>query len=113
MAFMRKKEIKGGVYYQLVENRRVGGKPRQKVLLHLGQYPTVDDALQAWPKEIVRLRDRARENREDFARRAAGQVTSPASLQRVLERAEHADRQGDALEAKLKKLRDLRRSGTV
>ena len=29
MAYIRKKRIKGGVYHQLVESRRVEGEPRQ------------------------------------------------------------------------------------
>ncbi len=56
MAFVRRKRVGGGEYYQLVESRRVDGKPRQKVLVHLGRYPTVDDALRRWPREIGRLR---------------------------------------------------------
>ena len=56
MAFVRIKRIDGGEYYQLVESRRVDGKPRQKVLIHLGSYPTVDEALKAWPREVGGLR---------------------------------------------------------
>lgn len=54
-AFVRKKRSRGGEYYQLVESYRVEGKPRQRVLVHLGSYPTVDDALREWPKEIENL----------------------------------------------------------
>jgi hypothetical protein len=56
VAFVRRKRIDGGEYYQLVESRRVDGRPRQKVLLHLGHHPTVDDALKRWPREVGRLR---------------------------------------------------------
>jgi hypothetical protein len=35
---VRIKRVDGKEYYQLVESRRVDGKPRQKVLLHLGQH---------------------------------------------------------------------------
>jgi len=38
LAFVRIKRVDGKEYYQLVESRRVDGKPRQKVLLHLGQH---------------------------------------------------------------------------
>ncbi len=38
-------------YHQLVENRWVDGKSRQKVLLYFGRYSTVETALEVWPKE--------------------------------------------------------------
>ena len=56
MAYVRIKRVAGGEYYQLVESRRVDGKPRQKVLIHLGKYPTADEAIKAWPREVGRLR---------------------------------------------------------
>ena len=56
LAFVRTKRIADGKYYQLVESRRVEGKPRQKVLIHLGHHSTVDDALKRWPREVGRLR---------------------------------------------------------
>jgi hypothetical protein len=56
--FVRKKRKPqgGNAYYQLVESRRIDGKPRQKVILHLSHYPTVDDALKGWPRDVTRLR---------------------------------------------------------
>lgn len=33
--------------------RNEEGKPRQEVLVHLGEYPTPEDALAAWPNEIA------------------------------------------------------------
>ena len=83
MAFVRRKRVDGGEYYQLVESRRVDGRPRQKVLVHLGHLPTVDDALKRWPREVGRLR---REGQEEAA---------------------------DALKAKLDRLRELRAEGTA
>ncbi len=57
MAFVRKKAAaRGNTYYQLVEARRVDGKPRQRVLIHLGRHDTVDAALKAWPREVGHLR---------------------------------------------------------
>ncbi len=60
MAYVRKKSFKRGEatveYYQLVESRRVDGKPRQRVLAHLGQYSSVDAALEELPHEIDYLR---------------------------------------------------------
>ena len=77
-------------YYQLVENYREKGvkTPRQRVLMHLGIHPTVDDALEAWAKEIRRLRSLARRAGDDSAREAA-----------------------DALREKLDTLRRLRKEG--
>ena len=45
MAFVRRKRVGPYEYYQLVENRWIDGKPRQRVLLHLGRYTTVEAAL--------------------------------------------------------------------
>jgi hypothetical protein len=36
MAFIRRKRVKGRVYFQLVETIRDKGKPKQKVIKHLG-----------------------------------------------------------------------------
>ncbi len=56
--YVRKKShARGGSdYHQLVENRRVEGRPRQKVVMHLGSHATVDEALELWPREISGLR---------------------------------------------------------
>jgi len=62
---------------QLVASRRVEGKPRTEVLVHLGEYPTPEAALGAWPAQVEHLR-------------AIGR-----------------DDQADKLQAKLEKLRDL------
>jgi hypothetical protein len=45
MTFVRKKRVGGYEYYQFVESRWVEGKPHQRVLVRLGRYPTVEDAL--------------------------------------------------------------------
>lgn len=54
-----------GNYYQLVESRRVDGKPRQIVHVHLGEHPTVDNALEAWPGRVDRLRSIGRDEQAD------------------------------------------------
>lgn len=60
--FVRKKSKgSGSAYYQLVESRRVDGKPRQRVILHLESDATVDDAIEEWPKKISWLRRRGYE----------------------------------------------------
>ncbi len=50
------------------------GKPRQTVLAHLGRYPTVDDALNAWPKEIKRLRRGGYEEAADALKEKMGRL---------------------------------------
>jgi hypothetical protein len=83
LAFVRIKKVDGGEYYQLVESRRVEGKPRQKVLIHLGSHPTVDEALKRWPRKVGGLR---RSGHDDAA---------------------------DALKEKLDRLRKLRKNGVA
>lgn len=64
MAYVTKKTVKGREYYQLVESRRVEGKPRQRVLAHLGEFTSLEAALEELPDRIESLRREAAENRE-------------------------------------------------
>jgi hypothetical protein len=107
MAFVRKKQVKGWEYYQLVESRRVDGKPRQKVLVHLGHHVSVDAALEAWPKEIRRLQHRA--TRE---RRVAAYLEG-SRARAATERADASERRASELKASLGKLRKLRKEGVA
>ncbi len=57
MAFVRKKKMRGKEYLQAVENRREGGKVRQRVLLHIGRaddYPTLEIAAGSWDANTQR-----------------------------------------------------------
>ncbi len=108
MAYVRKKKVKGRVYYQLVEGRRVNGQPRQKVLLHLGRHETVDAALKEWPREIRKLRDDARRERE---RVPPGQEDSMPAYRAMLKKAASAERRADTLAEHLQRLRDHRKRG--
>ncbi len=75
MAFVRKKAAaRGNAYYQLVEARRVDGKPRQRVLIHLGQHDTVEAALKAWPREVGRLRRQGYEQAADELKHKLGRL---------------------------------------
>jgi hypothetical protein len=109
VAYVRKKKVKGQVYHQIVANHRVDGRPRQRVLLHLGNYPTVDDALEGWPKDIERLRALAREVR---GKTREGSISESAN-RKALERAASAERRAAVLEAKLKKAHKMTESGVV
>jgi hypothetical protein len=57
VVYVRKKSKKdGNDYHQVIENRRVDGKPRQRVIMHLGNHATVEEALKGWPREVGNLR---------------------------------------------------------
>jgi predicted RNase H-like nuclease (RuvC/YqgF family) len=112
MTYVRKKKVKRYEYYQLVESHRVDGKPRQKVLMHLGKYPTVDAALDGWRREIKKLRDRARKDSalyEDLAKKIGNERLIEETIGDLGKRVDHARRKADALEARLKNLRNLKK----
>jgi hypothetical protein len=112
VAFVRRKRVGPYQYYQLVENRWRGGKPRQRVLLHLGRYSTVEAALDGWPKEIEGLR-RFASQRRDRADRLKRERSSESTVEITLERARKAEKLADEIAAKLEKLHDLQDQGKV
>ncbi len=57
--FARVKTSRGGEYLQIVENYRENGKVRQRLVLYVGHYRSVDDALTLLPGEVSSLRGRA------------------------------------------------------
>ena len=59
MAFVRKKVVKGQTYFYLVESRWEDGRPRQKVLVYLGQCETVEQAYAHWKKQLSKATDTA------------------------------------------------------
>jgi len=113
MAFVRKKGVGPYEYHQLVESRLVDGKPRQKVLLHLGHYPTVEAALEGWPKEVEGLRRFAGQWRNKAERLMQQDGPSPTKAGVILERAQKAESLANDIAAKLEKLHDLRDQGKV
>lgn len=84
MAFVRRKRTGQTYYYQLVENRKVDGSARQKVLVHLGKHQTVEDALDAWSRELNQI-----------------------------QRDPTANGEKDKLSAKIERLRELRAAGVA
>jgi hypothetical protein len=56
VAYVRKKRVGEREYYQVVEGHREDGKVKQRVLAHLGRYPTVREALEHLPESIARRR---------------------------------------------------------
>ena len=66
-----------------MESRRVNGKPRQKILVHLGSYSSVDEALKRLPYDVGSFR------RSGYAEMA------------------------DKLQARLERLKELRAGGVA
>ena len=113
MSYVRKKKVKRYEYYQVVENHRVDGKPRQRVIMHLSKEPTVDAALENWPKEIRYLRRRAKWHGDRYEN-----LHEESKSQRYFKKyfkdiADSAEMQADALQARLNKLRNLRNNGVA
>ena len=113
MAFVRKKRVREYKYYQLVENRWTDGQPRQRVLVHLGRYPTAEAALRQWPGAVQRLRRFAQKWRQKANQLSKDPSSSKARAQAILETAQKAERRANALAANLKKLHALRDQGKV
>ena len=112
MAFVRRKRVGPYEYYQLVENRWIDGNPRQRVLLHLGRYTTVEAALEGWPKEVGGLR-RFASQRRDKANQLEKERSSESTVETTLKRARKAENLADDIAAKLKRLQDLRDQGKI
>jgi hypothetical protein len=108
MAYVRKKKVGDYSYYQIVESRRVNGVPRQRVLVHLGEYSSVEEALRGWPEDIEIARwgaEDARERREARSPPRPGRSYEEEET-RLLRRAER-------LEKNLEILKDLVERGVV
>jgi hypothetical protein len=113
MTYVRKKKVKRYEYYQLVENHRVDGKPRQRMIMHLGKEPTVDAALENWPKEIKYLRRRAKKHGDHYENLPEELKDKRYFKERFKGIADSAEMQADALQARLNKLRNLRKNGVA
>ena len=113
MAFVRRKRVGPYEYYQLVENRWMDGTPRQRVLLHLGRYATVEAALEGWPKEVEGLRRFASQQWDKADRLKKEEPSFERTLEILIERAQKAENLADEIAAKLEKLHDLKDQGKV
>ena len=56
MAFVRAKRQGERTYYQLVESRREGMRVRQRVVVHLGPYPSIEEAIARYGERAERAR---------------------------------------------------------
>ena len=113
MAFVRRKRVGPYEYYQIVENLWMNGKPRQRVLLHLGRYTSVEAALEGWPKEIEGLRRFASQQWDKADRLKKEEPSFKRTLETLIERARKAERLAAEITAKLKKLYDLKNQGKI
>ena len=113
VAFVRRKRVGPYEYHQLVENRWIEGKPRQRVLLHLGRYASVEAALEGWPKEVQGLRRVASQQWDKADRLKKEERSFERTLDILLERARKAEKLADETAAKLKKLHDLKDQGKI
>ena len=108
MAFVRKKRVGPYEYYQLVENRWMEGQPRQRVLVHLGRYPTAEAALEQWPEAVRRLHRFAQKWRQKANQLSKDPSSSKARARAILKTAQKVERRPNALETNLKRLHQLR-----
>jgi hypothetical protein len=72
--FARVKESRNGEYLQIVENYRDEGRVRQRMVLYVGHYDSIDDALHRMPGELRNWRARRTRitriaRNEEFARK--------------------------------------------
>jgi hypothetical protein len=81
------------------------------VLLHLGRYATVDDALEGWPKEVEGLHRFADQLWDKAGRLEKEQRFSNRAVENTLERARKAEKLAAEIAGKLKTLQDLRDQG--
>ena len=116
VAFVRRKRVGPYEYHQLVENRWIEGKPRQRVLLHLGRYASVEAALEGWPKEVQGLRRFASQQwgkADRLKKKEEEERSFERTLETLLERARKAEKLADGTAAKLKKLHGLKDQGKI
>lgn len=63
--FVRQSKSRSTTSFQLVQNYRDAGKVKTRVLCHLGEHPTPEEALAAWREESPRLRSIGRDAKAD------------------------------------------------
>lgn len=86
MAFIRQKQTRRGtpVYY-VVENRRVDGRVRQRVVAYLGRETTLGDAIAAMEKRIgwsLRALERIRARRGRGSRKSTWREVKERKIRR-------------------------------
>jgi hypothetical protein len=112
--YARRKRSGGRDYLQIVESRRVDGRPKQKLVLYVGPYRSVADALSQMPGALTGARRYATTARKHAESYTIPRETSPEIVQeyqcrrdRAIKRAEVTRAEADALAKRLKRLRAL------
>jgi hypothetical protein len=115
--FTRIKQSRDSEYLQVVEAYRDGGKPRQRMVLYVGHYESLDQAMDRMRHELTQLRRRAtmaerrhQEQVEFYASYGEGARKDKIVQERLAqlkEEAEQARRAVEWLERKLEEIRNL------
>ena len=101
--FTRVKEIRRNDYLQIVENYRDGDRVRQRLVLYVGRYKSIDDALHWMPAELRNWRAR----RTRITRIAGHEEFSRKELEDLNYLIEGTDRRLQALRALAKEHPEL------
>jgi len=91
--FTRMKQSRNGEYLQIVENYRDGERVRQRMVVYVGHYDSIDHALQLMAGELPR------------ARRRATVAERNAYWQSTIDRARALREEADQLASKLEELK--------
>lgn len=113
MAFIRRKTVNGKEYAQVVESYRVEGlgTPRQRVLLHLGDY-TPAKALIYWPRFAGKQRELAAKDRAQ-AEKLSSDGYQKHRRQALTRSADAHDEDAERWESKVSVLRGLTEQGKL
>jgi hypothetical protein len=119
--FARVKESRQQEYLQIVENYRDGGRVRQRVVLYVGHYDSIDAALRHLPQDRRRWRSEATRRGNERLRHEADDLDQRLSALRQLV-AEHpdlierdrqrAERHGRRRQERFRASREARTSGS-
>jgi hypothetical protein len=88
--FARVKQSRGREYLQIVENYRDGERVRQRNVLYVGHYDSIEDALRQMPDDRRRWRSYATRTGSDSARSEAERLAATLEALRRLVK-EHPD----------------------
>ncbi len=102
--FARVKESRNEEYLQIVENYRDAGRVRQRMVMYVGHYDSIDQALEVMPQKVATARRHAtaKENAYEAVRGYQNDWTHRLRQRSVLARSE-----ATALASKLDSLRRL------
>ena len=94
--FARVKKSRGSEYLQIVENYRDGDRVRQRMVLYVGHYSSIGDALKRMPRDVGRMRRLRRRGAVREADELAAKLEALRAL--VKERPDLLSRDGERAE---------------